>query len=108
MQVGQLKASHDAPPAEGPDTAQLRQLQAAANASPQVSQLRALQAGASNSPQVKETAQLMQAASLFSGPAVQRKENNTGMPDNLKSGIESLSGMAMDDVSITTQTSLRS
>lgn len=28
------------------------------------------------------------------------RENNTGLPDNLKSGIESLSGMAMDDVRV--------
>ena len=34
--------------------------------------------------------------------AVQREErpNNTGMPDNLKSGIESLSGFSMDDVRV--------
>lgn len=31
---------------------------------------------------------------------VQRKENNTGMPDNLKSGIENLSGMDMSDVKV--------
>ncbi|WP_264537886.1 DUF4157 domain-containing protein [Flavobacterium sp. N1736] len=31
---------------------------------------------------------------------LQRKENNTGLPDNLKSGIENLSGHAMDDVKV--------
>lgn len=31
---------------------------------------------------------------------LQRKENNTGLPDTLKSGIESLSGYAMDDVRV--------
>ncbi|MGV3590392.1 MAG: DUF4157 domain-containing protein [Gammaproteobacteria bacterium] len=30
----------------------------------------------------------------------QPKKNDTGMPDSLKSGIESLSGMAMDDVKV--------
>lgn len=30
----------------------------------------------------------------------QTKENDTGLPDNLKSGIESLSGMPMDDVNV--------
>ncbi len=38
------------------------------------------------------------------GPAVQRKDsrpsNQTGLPDNLKSGIESLSGMSMDAVKV--------
>jgi hypothetical protein len=32
--------------------------------------------------------------------AAQLKENNTGLPDNLKSGIESLSGMSMDHVKV--------
>ena len=31
---------------------------------------------------------------------VQRVQNRTGMPDDLKSGIENLSGMAMDDVRV--------
>jgi hypothetical protein len=31
---------------------------------------------------------------------VQRQENKTGMPDNLKSGIENLSGMSMDHVKV--------
>src|SRR5262249_47787733 len=31
---------------------------------------------------------------------IQKKENNTGMPDNLKNGIENLSGIAMDDVKV--------
>jgi hypothetical protein len=31
---------------------------------------------------------------------VQRKSNNTGLPDNLKSGIENLSGHSMDDVKV--------
>lgn len=33
-------------------------------------------------------------------PALQKKENKTGMPDNLKTGVENLSGMAMDDVKV--------
>lgn len=31
---------------------------------------------------------------------VQRKENNTGLPDDLKAGIENLSGFSMDDVKV--------
>jgi hypothetical protein len=31
---------------------------------------------------------------------VQKKENKTGLPDNLKSGIENLSGHSMDDVKV--------
>ncbi|HET6989928.1 MAG TPA: DUF4157 domain-containing protein, partial [Bacteroidia bacterium] len=31
---------------------------------------------------------------------VQKKGNNTGLPDNLKSGIENLSGISMNDVNV--------
>ena len=31
---------------------------------------------------------------------VQKKANNTGLPDNLKSGVENLSGYSMDDVKV--------
>ncbi len=33
-------------------------------------------------------------------PILQCKTNNTGLPDNLKSGIENLSGFSMDDVKV--------
>ena len=31
---------------------------------------------------------------------IQKKANNTGLPDNLKAGVESLSGFSMDDVKV--------
>ena len=31
---------------------------------------------------------------------VQRQENKTGLPNNLKSGVENLSGMSIDDVKV--------
>ena len=31
---------------------------------------------------------------------IQRQENNTGLPNNLKSGMENLSGLSMDDVKV--------
>lgn len=34
------------------------------------------------------------------GPAVQKEENNTGLPDNLKSGAEQMSGQSLDDVKV--------
>jgi hypothetical protein len=46
----------------------------------------------------------LQRKSDMASNAAQREEaprpNNTGMPDNLKSGIESLSGFSMDDVRV--------
>jgi hypothetical protein len=40
------------------------------------------------------------ALSLPAVPALQKKENNTGLPDNLKTGVENLSGYSMDDVKV--------
>lgn len=42
----------------------------------------------------------LQRASLEEEEPAQAKANNTGLPDNLKSGIENLSGYAMDDVKV--------
>ncbi|TDK47932.1 eCIS core domain-containing protein [Algoriphagus formosus] len=36
----------------------------------------------------------------FQAPSLQRKENKTGLPDDLKSGIENLSGYSLDDVKV--------
>ncbi len=36
----------------------------------------------------------------YKHPPIQKKENKTGLPDNLKSGVENLSGMPMDDVKV--------
>lgn len=51
---------------------------------------------------VQQTAQLQAIADGFSSrqETVQRKINRTGLPDNLKSGIENLSGYSMDDVNV--------
>ena len=38
--------------------------------------------------------------SIFSNNTIQKKENNTGLPDNLKSGMESLSGMDLSHVQV--------
>lgn len=64
---------------------------------------RKLQEMANNSPQAKQAVQLQSMADNYSAQEhqpIQKKENNTGLPDNLKSGIESLSGYSMDDVKV--------
>lgn len=66
-----------------PDTIQQQKLQDIANNSPRTVQTRQLQDYANNSSQI-----------------VQRQANKTGLPDNLKTGIENLSGYSMDDVSV--------
>jgi hypothetical protein len=71
-----------------PQAAQARSLQMMLNNSALASEARALQAKAGN----KNTAQLETQEA--------QKPNNTGLPDNLKSGIESLSGMGMDHVKV--------
>ena len=62
-----------------------------------------LQETANNSPRVKQVAQLKAMADNYSAQQqqpIQKKENNTGLPDNLKTGIENLSGYSMDDVKV--------
>jgi hypothetical protein len=111
-QIAQLEAVADASPQAG----RLAQLAAMANNSPRMAAQRKAISAIHNSPNV--TAQRQQLDSL-TGETVQREEaeeplqpkvaqreaapakpNNTGLPDNLKSGIESLSGMSMDNVKV--------
>lgn len=64
---------------------------------------RKLQEMANNSPQAKQTAQLQVMTNNYSvqqQQPIQKKENNTGLPDNLKTGMENLSGMSLDDVKV--------
>jgi len=86
-----------------PEAVAQRKLQEMANNSSQVSQLRAFQDMANNSPQAKQAIQLQSVAdnhSVQQEQPIQKKENNTGLPDNLKTGMENLSGMSLDDVKV--------
>ncbi len=56
-----------------------------------------------NRPKTKQLQQLQGMADQFTAQTqspVQKKKNHTGLPDNLKSGIENLSGISMDDVKV--------
>ncbi|MEM8998811.1 MAG: DUF4157 domain-containing protein [Bacteroidota bacterium] len=64
---------------------------------------RKLQEMANNSPQAKQAAQFQVMADNHSAQQhnpIQKKKNNTGLPDNLKTGIENLSGYSMDNVKV--------
>jgi hypothetical protein len=69
---------------------------------PEAIQTQQLQELANNSAQVSGIAQLQAMADSFTTQKqpIQRKENNTGLPDNLKTGMENLSGMSLDDVKV--------
>lgn len=65
--------------------------------------LRKVREGMSGSREDGKTVQLRKSMQEGSGEQVapiQRKSNETGLPDQLKSGVESLSGIAMDDVKV--------
>ncbi len=85
-----------------PETTAHQKIQEAANGSQRVSQLRALQDKVNNSPQVKQAAQLQAIASKGSVPQqpIQKAKNDTGLPDNLKEGMESISNVSLDDVNV--------
>jgi hypothetical protein len=89
----------------------LSRLQQLADASPQVAQLRRLQALAdgrlapvaqlAGGPEEEELVQgKFASAELQPQPKQAPHVNNTGLPDQLKSGIESLSGLSMDHVRV--------
>lgn len=81
----------------------LSELREMADNSPQEQQLRSIQAIAINGQQAIQSAALQR---LTTGNAkqqqapIQRHENKTGLPDKLKSGIETLSGYSMNDVKV--------
>ena len=56
-----------------------------------------------NSVQTQQTAQMQSIANDYTTDqqaTIQKKENNTGLPDNLKTGMENLSGMSLDHVKV--------
>ncbi|MEY3647525.1 MAG: hypothetical protein RLZ13_407 [Bacteroidota bacterium] len=85
-------------------TAQLVSLQSAADDKGNRSNTTQLQAKASVFTGLSRIAQLKAASDLRQPAAndapVQRQENKTGLPDKLKSGMESLSGLSMSDVKV--------
>jgi hypothetical protein len=85
-------------------TAQLVSLQAAADDKGNRSNTTQLQAKASLFTGTSRLAQLKAANDLrqptSSSAPVQRQENKTGLPDQLKSGMESLSGLSLSDVKV--------
>lgn len=89
-----ISASFD----NSPEAATQRRLQAVAEGSEQVRQLSTLQRMVDGkSAPVQKQALKEEELQL---KAVQKKENKTGLPDNLKAGIENLSGYSMDDVKV--------
>jgi len=84
-------------------TAVQRKMQDMLNSSPRAMQLRSFQDMADDSSKRDRAVQLQEMSNNFTSnkqQPIQKKENNTGLPDNLKSGIENISGYAMDDVKV--------
>lgn len=77
--------------------------QAMAENNPQIKQLHAYQEMANNCLQAKQGASVQTMADNYSAQhqlPIQKKENKTGLPDKLKTGVENLSGYSMDDVKV--------
>lgn len=76
-----------------PETIVQRKLQKMADNSPRTMQLKAIQEMAANSLKAEQTTRLQAMAEHFSAQKhqpIQKRENKTGLPDNLMSGIENL------------------
>ena len=69
------------------ETLSQKDMQESINSSPRAMQLKSFQDMADNYTAQKEQ-------------PIQKKENNTGLPNNLKSGIENISGYSMNDVKV--------
>jgi len=87
-----------------PSTFQLVQLQAAADdqgTKSRISQLQSKSAHISSSLRIAQL-QAKSNSQIFSTQptVVQRQENKTGLPDGLKSGMESISGLSLNDVKV--------
>ena len=80
----------------GPGRAQTAQFQAIADASPGVRRLAGMQANVDGSPAMAVQPKQGGAAA----PATAQRANTTGLPDRLKTGVEHLSGLSMDDVTV--------
>lgn len=74
-------------------------LQSLADTSPQTVQHKLLANHFNQSPLATTQRQQQQLIQQHQ-PSAQRKPNNTGLPDNLKTGVESLSGVSMDSVKV--------
>lgn len=86
-----------------PESIAQRKLQALMNNSPRAMQLKSFQTIANNSPKAQQSAQLQAMANHHTAQQpqpIQKKENNTGLPDDLKTGMENLSGMSLNHVKV--------
>jgi|GEM_PF-6222648 len=85
-------------------TFQLKKFQEAAQDSGRGSGISSLQSKSSNHTATSRVAQLQGLSDTRSTTAqpglIQKKENKTGIPDGLKAGMESVSGMSLNDVTV--------
>ena len=84
------------------ETAAKIKLQEAAENCPKTMQLNAIQEMANDSPKAKQADRLKEIVNNRSvqQQPLQMKKNNTGLSDQLKTGMENLSGISLDDVKI--------
>jgi hypothetical protein len=81
-----------------PEAIAQRKMQDVINNSAPVQQLKAYQETADNA--ITRVVQQKEKLGNEIPQPVQKKINNTGLPDNLKAGVENLSGMSMGDVKV--------
>ena len=79
-----------------PEAVTQNKLQDMVNDSPQVRQLKAVQETADNSPRVQQHDYNTRQKEHL----IQKKENKTGLSDDLKTGMENLSGLSLDEVKV--------
>lgn len=82
-----------------PQVAAQQAMQTAANNSMRMEKLKSLQDASDRQALARQTSLNISGGSIHPQP-VQRKENKTGLSDQLKTGVEALSGISLDDVKV--------
>ena len=96
-QENQSKAADDFSPTQSSNTSTFQFM----DNRPEATSQRKMQEVANHSQRTRRIAQLQVRANDYAAPQpMQKKANKTGLPNKLKTGIESLSGYSMDDVKV--------
>jgi hypothetical protein len=96
----QLSPSNEGIQASMDDPAQLKSKELHYNPNQKLMTIQKMANDSSNNNHIIQLKALANRYTQQNQPTLQLKPNNSGLPDNLKSGVESLSGLSMDDVKV--------
>ncbi len=96
----QLSSSNEDMQSSMDDPAQLKSKEFQYNPNQKLMAIQKMANDSSNNNHIIQLKVLANRYSQQNQPTLQLKKNNSGLPDSLKSGVENLSGLSMDDVKV--------